>query len=452
MTGTDLARLLLPLSGLARDQTLLAHADCLVPWPLVPVRFTRAGHTIEVQVWSDVLALGTEQDFLRVPMGAPAAQAFADHLGLALITRGVSDAIWAAAAVKLDPHPMSFTRDGGRWMLSTACFVEHHQAIETARARRPGLIAGHKKDVVLCNQLAQNPGKLAIYGWHLRQSGHPIQPLNAHDHELAYCDYSHGIRMMGTTVQIDGEPVDLEEVLADPRRAPLLTGDAPPAALTVRRYPVPSWAAIPSAATEPPPAPEGPDDGLDDADLPAPLDLDALDRTHPARHFTPATGRTVRLLVLHTTENPCAPGVAANVAAWFAGPSAPQASAHFIVGPDAIYQGVALEDVAWAAPGANRDGVQIEQVGRASFTAADWAGEAPQAMLERVAQLIAALCRRFELPAVALDAEAMKRGERGVTTHVEVNRAYHKSAHTDCGPAYPIEAVLRRARVLLGWG
>lgn len=457
MTGTDFAQLLLPLSGQARDQALLAHVDCLVPWPLVPVRYTRAGRVIEVQVTSDVLAMGTLDDPFRLPMGAPAVQAFADHLGLRPITRLVSDAVWAAASVRLAPHPMSFSRDGGRWMLSSACFVEHNQHVEEARRGRPGLIAGHKKDVVLCSELAFRADKVAIYGWHLL-NGHPIQPLNASTHGAVYCDYSHGGRLMSPVVLIDGEEHDIDAVLADPRRAPLLTGDAAPAALAFRRYAVPSWAAISTAPTEPPPAiddaptPDGSgDDGLEDADLPDPLDLAAIDQL-PARNFTKATRTTARLLVLHTTESPCAPGVARNVAAWFGGPNAPQASAHYIVGPDATIQGVPLACVAWAAPGANSDGVQIEQTGWARFTEAEWNGEPQQAMLERVAQLLAALCRHFNLPAVFLDAESLKRGVRGVTTHVEVNRAYRKSTHTDCGPAYPMETVLRRVRVLLRWG
>lgn len=456
MTGTELARLLLPLSGQAYDQALLAHATCLVPWPLVPVRYTRSGHMVEVMVTSDVLALGTFDDPLRVPMGGDLAQAFADHLDLSLITWVVSDAIWAAAPVHLAPYPLSYTRDGGRWMLSVEAFVESNQHIEEARRGREGLIAGHKKDVVLCAELAQHPGRVAIYGWHakLGGGGHPLQPLNAHSHELRYRDYSHGIRLMGRTVLIDGEAHELAAVLADPALAPLLTGDAPGHALPFTSYPVPSWSVFPDDAPPAPeaePVPEGADDGLDEADLPEPLDLDTLEQV-PARNFTRAQRTTARVIVLHTTENACAPGVARNVATWFAGPSAPQASAHFIVGPDATLQGVPLACVAWAAPGANNDGVQIEQTGRAAFTAADWAGEAQQAMLERVAQLLAALCRRFELPAVFLDAEALKRGERGITTHVEVNRAYHRSTHTDCGPAYPMEAMLRRVRVLLGWG
>ena len=295
MTGTDFAQLLLPLSGQARDQALLAHADCLVPWPLVPVRYTRAGRVIEVQVTSDVLAMGTVDDPFRLPMGAPAVQAFADHLGLRLITRVVSDAIWAAAEVKIAPHPMSFSRDGGRWMLSSACFIEHNQHVEEARRGRTGLIAGHKKDVVLCSELALRADKVAIYGWHLL-NGHPIQPLNARTHGAGYCDYSHGGRLMSPVVLIDGEEHDLDAVLADPRRAPLLTGDAAPAALAFRRYAVPSWAAIPTAPTEPPPA-------IDDAPTPdgepaLPVGLVALERLRGELgvHETPGPGTTPRVV------------------------------------------------------------------------------------------------------------------------------------------------------------
>jgi hypothetical protein len=64
---------------------------------------------------------------------------------------------------------------------------------------------------------------VAIYGWH-RRDGKPIQPLST-VHEASYADYSHGIRLVSTTVQINGTPRSIYDVLEDPDLAPLLTDE-----------------------------------------------------------------------------------------------------------------------------------------------------------------------------------------------------------------------------------
>jgi hypothetical protein len=167
---------------------------------------------------------------------------------------------------------------------------------------------------------------------------------------------------------------------------------------------------------------------------------DIIDDVIPARNFTWA-GRplsSIRWIVLHSTENPIRPGVARNVARWFGGPSAPRASAHYIVGPDAVIAGVPLEHVAWAAPGANRLGIQVEQVGQALQT--DWLAEgsgdrAGLAVLRRSAELVAALCRETGIPVARVDTDGLKRGGRGITTHAAVTRAFRRSDHVDPGGA-----------------
>ena len=66
-----------------------------------------------------------------------------------------------------------------------------------------------------------------------------------------------------------------------------------------------------------------------------------------ARHFTPAPvginaahGRPVALVVLHAMQSQERVDTAENVAAWFAGPAAPQASAHYLVDRDSIVKAV----------------------------------------------------------------------------------------------------------------
>ena len=82
------------------------------------------------------------------------------------------------------------------------------------RGAEPGrLVAGHKKDVVVCLGLQEAQGRVAIYGWH-RRDGHPIQPLYL-GHSDRWVDYSHGIRLVSRVVRVHGESRDWHEALRD---------------------------------------------------------------------------------------------------------------------------------------------------------------------------------------------------------------------------------------------
>jgi N-acetyl-anhydromuramyl-L-alanine amidase AmpD len=172
----------------------------------------------------------------------------------------------------------------------------------------------------------------------------------------------------------------------------------------------------------------------------------------PSPHFSP--GRPFgppRLLVLHTTENECAPGVAAAVARYFAAPLT-QASAHYVVGPDAVYQCVADGDRAWHVGAAgNPRSIGVEQTGRARFSAEEWRGEAAQAMLSRVVDLLAVLCRRWGIPPVVVEGPALAApGASGITTHAAVAAALGGTTHWDPGPAYPLDSVVARVAAMVG--
>jgi len=162
-----------------------------------------------------------------------------------------------------------------------------------------------------------------------------------------------------------------------------------------------------------------------------------------ARHYTPVPlGRPFDLVVIHTAETELAPGVAHAVAAWFAGPEAPRASAHYVVDPGEVVQCVHERDIAWAAPGANTDGIQIELAGRAAFGVFEWASSEAQAMLERLATLVGGICARRHIPVRRLSAKELKTGARGLCGHVDVSKAWGKSSHWDPGPLFPWDRLM----------
>src|SRR5439155_7225507 len=119
----------------------------------------------------------------------------------------ISDDIFRAADLKLDPRPLTKDRD------AATTFWQHHQIIEDQRKGQPLglLIAGIKKDIVLTNRLKEKPHRVAIYGWHY-PSGKPIQPLYV-GHVDWYVDYSHGIRLMSRRMILDGKPMDVNDIL-----------------------------------------------------------------------------------------------------------------------------------------------------------------------------------------------------------------------------------------------
>lgn len=188
-------------------------------------------------VLSDYLSLGADDDYLRVPVGLETAMAVAARYGFALPTRRIVDLIYQQASVRLAPQPLP----AGEQMRSTAYLLRHEALVDaqmkaqmkvqeqaqppSLAAQPSALMAGHKKDLVLTERLWQQPGRVAIYGWH-RENGRPIQPLST-VHGARYADYSHGLRLVSQVVWVNGQPRSLFELLADPQWAPALSDEGP---------------------------------------------------------------------------------------------------------------------------------------------------------------------------------------------------------------------------------
>jgi hypothetical protein len=172
-------------------------------------------------VTPDYLAVGSDQDYFLTPLTPATAQAIADRLNCVLPTTKMVDDIYESAAIKLTPAPIPPSPE----MTTVAVFLRHNEMVRSGRgAKQVGeLVAGHKKDVVIANKVFANHGKVAIYGWH-RPDGKPIQPLYT-GHIDTWVDYSHGIRLVSRRMVIDGKSTTVDEVLADPKRAPLLSNE-----------------------------------------------------------------------------------------------------------------------------------------------------------------------------------------------------------------------------------
>lgn len=190
-------------------------------------RLTRVPVGARAAVWviPDYLAIGSDDDFLRIPMTKGTAHRIARALGCVLPTTRIVDAIYASATCKLTspPHGASAV------MATTQLYVAHNREIEERRAAshcpRGALLAGPKKDLVISVKEAWKPGKLIIYGW-FHDDGTPIQPLSWL-HSDKYVDFSHGVRLVADEMEIDGRPHDVFDVLRDPALAPLVSDEGP---------------------------------------------------------------------------------------------------------------------------------------------------------------------------------------------------------------------------------
>ncbi|MGC4121194.1 MAG: peptidoglycan-binding domain-containing protein [Myxococcales bacterium] len=232
MTGSEFMARTAGMSRTQREQAILAELqkgnipDFLRQWKEIEVKTTGPDgvvHTGKVRVMPDYLAIGSNDDFVRIPMSPLTAQRIADQYGCSLPTTKIVDDIWKQAEVQLTPNPMR----AGPQMMSNDYYLRHQQAVERqfdAAGGAPGaLTAGHKKDVVISNRLAAHPDRVAIYGWQ-QAGGKNIQPLST-VHENTYADYSHGIRMVSSTMVVDGVERPLEEILRDPVLCKLVSSE-----------------------------------------------------------------------------------------------------------------------------------------------------------------------------------------------------------------------------------
>lgn len=193
---------------------------------LVPVQVqatTPKGEKIQavIQVMPDYLAVGTDQDFFRLPMNPGTALAIARVAGCTLLTAKISDDLHQAALLKLEPKPLTVNRD------APATFFQHQKIIEgqVPNHKHGMLVAGIKKDLVWSNRLKDKPNRVGIYGWHY-PDGRPIQPLYT-GHVDWYVDYSHGVRLIHEKVMVNGKEMKLGEVLKDPELHSLFSSEGP---------------------------------------------------------------------------------------------------------------------------------------------------------------------------------------------------------------------------------
>jgi hypothetical protein len=234
LTGSQFARYVSKMNSDEREETILEEISKgnlpeflrrLVPVELQCQLTNGQSLTATIFVTPDYLAIGSDSDFLRIPMNLHTATAVAERFGFILPTRKMVDAIYIQSRYHLSPQPLP----AGPQMRSTEYYSTHNQMIEdqvhAAGAPLGALVSGDKKDVVISNRLILNLGRIAIYGWH-RGPGQPIQPLST-VHGANYADYSHGIRLISEWALVNGKLQSVRDILRDPSTSGLLSDEGP---------------------------------------------------------------------------------------------------------------------------------------------------------------------------------------------------------------------------------
>src|SRR5215470_12560437 len=234
LTGSQFAHYISTMTSQEREEAILEEISKgnlpeflrkLVPVELHGKLANGQSLTATIFVTPDYLAIGSDSDFLRIPMNLHTAVTIAERFGFILPTRKMVDAIYLQSRYHLNPQPLP----AGPQMRSTEYYSTHNHMIEdqvhTVGAPLGALVSGDKKDVVMSNRLAMNLGRIAIYGWH-RGPGQPIQPLST-VHGANYADYSHGIRLISEWALVNGKLQSIRQLLQNPSTARLLSDEGP---------------------------------------------------------------------------------------------------------------------------------------------------------------------------------------------------------------------------------
>lgn len=230
-TAAEIVLALEDLVGETRERAILALAesgaypDALANFVRITTKRQDAQgreRTIAYDVTFDFFSLGTDEDYIRMPMWPITAQHILDAWHCILPTPRMVEQIHKQAT----PIVMPTTATGrGSTEAYASTNARINAAVAKAKVPLGNLISGHRKDVVISKGLNEHPGNVVIYAG-LKDDGTWWQTKsNPVSHNNRYVDYSHGFRFVRWEMWVDGAPHDIRDVLRDDVLAPLLSAD-----------------------------------------------------------------------------------------------------------------------------------------------------------------------------------------------------------------------------------
>ena len=502
MKASEWRKTLDPMATKAQAKILAAMLDSSLRMPLewVGIPITDGENDAILFVSCDAFMVGEPDDFVRVNVTGETMQQACDAPGVQLPTPKMLDIIFENKEVAFEPVTYNPTNGNitvtdpatGQKavvsMSSTTAMFASSADVTKKRAGKAGLAANWGKLWGLIRRTDTNKygdkhpqGGVRVENYGLYTNTAPANYLsvsgnhrmwqpNSTAHNEHHTDYSQDFGpVVHPVMLVNGQLMPTADVMTSATLCKLVCHDGPltythhptlplytpPGGVQVIAPPVYSIRVIgQSPPVEPPVKPEVPS-------IPF----------VQAKNYTKTDVRRIDLIVIHTMEAPEKPGTAMGVAKWFAGPQAPQASAHYCIDNKQVVQCVKEGDVAWCAPGANHDGIHLEHAGYAAQNNAQWHDPYSTAMLDLSAALTASVCKRYGLPVAFVDHEGLLEGDQGITTHREVTLAciqanktgmttspfYNKkrpnvplTTHTDPGVLFPMREYLDAVKAKMG--
>jgi hypothetical protein len=232
----------------AREAQILSFAGQGIVEPdLVPLSWSRNGHSITVMLTRRALALQDSRGRLMFSMSFKGAQQLLDSLGLIMLTTRVADEAWAQGK-QMSPTNQPWNTDSPVTGGKTNRMIEQSAKVEQKVGGDGSLIANEGKDWVLTRRFwtppegsgvetpqgtkssRHNSANFGLYmpgpGWSKSPGGANVIQSIGLAHERSFVDYSQLVRGMAPSVVVDGQTMSAASVLADPGLAPLLSDEA----------------------------------------------------------------------------------------------------------------------------------------------------------------------------------------------------------------------------------
>ncbi len=205
-------------------------------WVTVGVR-GRRGTRVEFEVSPHGLRVGTDADWVEIPLDGPHSAAAAELLGCQLATEWMIEQTHRQAAAEgtlvhyysaseiaaaLGWHDWNNNAPDGPAMKGATFFRWRNQLLRRWLRRRSiaddTLVSGYFKAVVPPIDGQTRRGGLEMVGGR-DEEGLQIQPLSGGLHRRTYFDYSHNVRLVRDFVRVDGRELPLDEFFTSVRYA-----------------------------------------------------------------------------------------------------------------------------------------------------------------------------------------------------------------------------------------
>lgn len=232
-SGEAFVEELLKLDGdaVAREEAMVAAVEAgsaRVLWGTVESKWK--DHVATIPVMRDVLAVGAEDDFVRVSVNYSTAQRIAELLNAQLLTPHVADLIYDHADVRIQPQVQAWWQDNSMSRVDRMREYDGivRRALGAVGATSDARLANLGKHWVMTKLLLEpvHAGRAANYGWHKgpTSAAGVLQPLET-GHDLVWVDYSQMVQLMGQVMTVDGESMRTADVMMSTELFGLVSSD-----------------------------------------------------------------------------------------------------------------------------------------------------------------------------------------------------------------------------------